>query len=171
MTFTRSFAQQGNVGDLVAKDDSQMTVAHLVGICTGVGLLTISHSHMFLFGTFFLLVPVHVAATVALLRAAKFEELSANRVIVLASQFVRICDAPGDQPIWGLDDVEERMVGFGEWIKPGFDAPHADLGVPIAHSFQSTKCLETAINVFKVVPVRSVAVLVIDILSCRKRTT
>ncbi|KAJ3222468.1 hypothetical protein HK099_002274 [Clydaea vesicula] len=41
MTFTKNFSLTGNVADLVAKDDSQMSVAHLLGMLCGVGLISL----------------------------------------------------------------------------------------------------------------------------------
>ncbi|KAI8971781.1 vitamin B6 photo-protection and homoeostasis-domain-containing protein [Mycotypha africana] len=113
MTFTKHFSQpNGNIGDIVAKDDAQMSTAHLLGMLSGVGLITISHSPAFLFGAFAVLSPINIWTTVKLLHAAEFEILNQAKLTLLAREFIdsgRVLD---------YDELKPREVGFGEWIKP-----------------------------------------------------
>ncbi|KAJ3226511.1 snoRNP complex protein nop56 [Chytriomyces hyalinus] len=117
MTFTRNFALQGNVGDIVAKDDSQQTVAHLLGLLTGVTLLTISHNPMFLFSVFFVIGPLHYLATIAFLNATQFEVLSSTKMLLLSDAYVR-----RDRQILQYREIEREgnTVWFGEWIQAGW---------------------------------------------------
>ncbi|KAJ3023157.1 hypothetical protein HKX48_004098 [Thoreauomyces humboldtii] len=110
MTFTRNFALQGNVGDLVAKDDSQMSVAHLLGMMVGVSTLTLAHAPLFLFGMFAVIVPVHFSMTLALLRAASFEVLTQTTLCVLSHVFV------DKGVVLDLNGARSWTKWFGEWV-------------------------------------------------------
>ncbi|OZJ03329.1 hypothetical protein BZG36_04220 [Bifiguratus adelaidae] len=133
MTFTRNFALSGNVGDIVAKDDAQMSSAHLLGMLSGVGLITISHSPIFLFGAFAVLSPLNIWATFKLLRTAQFEILNQAKLTLLGRTYI-------DQDVvLEMDQLKPKEVGFGEWIKPygqkgGVDA-NIKLGVSAERSF------------------------------------
>jgi hypothetical protein len=89
MTFTRNFALGGNVGDLVAKDDTQMSLAHLIGTAIGVSLLTISHSTPMLFTGFAILGPIHLYTTIALLQSTRFAILNQTSLTLLSEDFVK----------------------------------------------------------------------------------
>ncbi|KAI8622575.1 hypothetical protein BC830DRAFT_1057045 [Chytriomyces sp. MP71] len=117
MTFTRNFALQGNVGDIVAKDDSQQTVAHLLGLLTGVTLLTFNHTPAFLFSVFFLVGPLHYWATIAFLNAIRFEVLSSTKMLLLSDAYVN-----RNRTILSYNAIEKESntVWFGEWIKPSW---------------------------------------------------
>ncbi|KAJ3145828.1 hypothetical protein HDU89_006880 [Geranomyces variabilis] len=121
MTFTRNFALQGNVGDLVAKDDSQMSVAHLGGMLGGVGILTLSHTPVFLFGVFFLLIPVHFHMTLSLLRAANFEVLNQTTLTVICERFVKTGVVPT------MPELKPYVKGFGEWIENRNQFPRIEI--------------------------------------------
>ncbi|KAJ3183032.1 hypothetical protein HDU87_007454 [Geranomyces variabilis] len=121
MTFTRNFALQGNVGDLVAKDDSQMSVAHLGGMLGGVGILTLSHTPVFLFGVFFLLIPVHFHMTLSLLRAANFEVLNQTTLTVICKRFVKTGVVPT------MPELKPYVKGFGEWIENRNQFPRIEI--------------------------------------------
>ena len=141
---TRNFATQGNVGDLVAKDDSQMSVSHLLGVLCGVGLLSLSHAPWFLFSTFFIMGPIHFAMTLALLNAAKFEVLNQTKLTLISRQFVMQGDVPG------MDALKPHERWFGEWIKPGEDVPTLKLGIPAGKAFADSDKLQMALSVLKV---------------------
>ncbi|KAJ3291385.1 hypothetical protein HDU79_002452 [Rhizoclosmatium sp. JEL0117] len=113
MTFTRNFALQGNVGDIVAKDDSQQTVAHLGGLVTGITLLSISHSPAFLFSCFFLIGPLHYWMTVKFLNATQFEVLSATKLLLLSDAYV----SRNVVLTYKALEKEGNQIWFGEWIK------------------------------------------------------
>ncbi|KAG0175498.1 hypothetical protein DFQ28_000079 [Apophysomyces sp. BC1034] len=112
MTFTKHFAPTGNIGDIVAKDDAQMSTAHLLGMLSGVGLISISHSPMFLFGAFAVLSPINIWTTVKMLNAAEFEILNQAKLTLLSRTFIDTGKAVG------YEELRDREIGFGEWIKP-----------------------------------------------------
>ncbi|KAI0955649.1 hypothetical protein AcV7_006259 [Taiwanofungus camphoratus] len=87
--FIRYFSQQGNMGDVAAKDESQTSIAQLVGYAAGIGLLTVSHSASYLYSLFFLMSPVHLAMTACMMRVATFEHLTLPRLSLLANAYVR----------------------------------------------------------------------------------
>ncbi|KAI8393419.1 uncharacterized protein BYT42DRAFT_487311 [Radiomyces spectabilis] len=112
MTFTKHFAPNGNIGDIVAKDDAQMSTAHLLGMLSGVGLISISHSPVFLFGAFAVLSPINIWSTVKMLHAAEFEILNQAKLTLLSRSFIDTGN------VEGYTGLRPREVGFGEWIKP-----------------------------------------------------
>ncbi|KAJ3208967.1 hypothetical protein HDU82_001626 [Entophlyctis luteolus] len=118
MTFTRNFALQGNVGDIVAKDDSQQTIAHLLGLLTGITLLTVNHSPIFLFSCFFLIAPAHYHATIAFLNATRFEVLHATNLRILAREYVAAGEAQA-KGVLSFDEVSAKgeTVWFGESLR------------------------------------------------------
>ncbi|KAI8824199.1 vitamin B6 photo-protection and homoeostasis-domain-containing protein [Fimicolochytrium jonesii] len=143
MTFTRNFALQGNVGDLVAKDDSQMSVAHLAGMLWGVGAITISHSPAYLFTGFLLLTPIHFFMTLSLLRAAQFEVLNHTNLTLICRQYV------ADQTIPGMNDLKRHERWFGEWLAKGEQVVRIDVGATANKAFDDASVLSTAIRVLK----------------------
>ncbi|KAJ3100176.1 hypothetical protein HDU97_002457 [Phlyctochytrium planicorne] len=157
MTFTRNFALQGNVGDLVAKDDSQMTIAHLLGMSTGVLLLYLSHSHLFLFLCFSLLAPVHFVATLYLVDAAKFEVLNRPRLLLICKGYVESALLMSDRGgiggvkgrVMGVEGVEKYQRGFGEWLKKGVDVPRVMMGEEVLKCFENEDQMQVALNVLE----------------------
>lgn len=77
------------MGDVAAKDESQTSIAQLVGYAAGIGLLTVSHSASYLYSLFFLMSPVHLAMTACMMRVATFEHLTLPRLSLLANAYVR----------------------------------------------------------------------------------
>lgn len=144
MTFTRSFALKGNVGDLVAKDDSQMSVAHLMGMLIGVGVISISHAPAFLFSIFAVLGPIHCAMTVALIRAARFEVLNQTQLTLLSRAFVREGKVPS------LEELKPHERFFGEWLNSTEDVPTLKLGLPVTQAFNDGGDLALALDVLRV---------------------
>ncbi|KAI7873002.1 hypothetical protein BDF14DRAFT_1716191, partial [Spinellus fusiger] len=117
MTFTKHFAASiyipmGNIGDIVAKDDAQMSSAHLLGMLSGVGLISVSHSPLFLFGVFAVLSPLNIWTTAKMLNAAEFEILNQAKLTLLSRTFI------DTGKVVEYDDLRDREIGFGEWIKP-----------------------------------------------------
>ncbi|KAJ3277672.1 hypothetical protein HDU76_010255 [Blyttiomyces sp. JEL0837] len=144
MTFTRNFATQGNVGDIVAKDDSQMTVAHLMGMASGIALLTVSHSVTFLFTTFFIITPIHYYVTVKLLEAAKFEVLNQTKLTLIGDWYVKKGSVPK------MKDLTSMETWFGEWIKPGQDfLPKLRVGNTLKNTFDDEVQLAAVLKVLK----------------------
>ncbi|KAI9486880.1 MAG: hypothetical protein EXX96DRAFT_472726 [Benjaminiella poitrasii] len=116
MTFTKNFSPNGNIGDIVAKDDAQMSTAHLLGMLTGVGLISISHSPMFLFSAFAVLTPINIWTTTKMLHAAEFEILNQAKLTLLSREFID----SGGTTVVDYDQLKDREIGFGEWIKPAY---------------------------------------------------
>ncbi|KAI9307032.1 vitamin B6 photo-protection and homoeostasis-domain-containing protein [Cunninghamella echinulata] len=113
MTFTKHFSPNGNIGDIVAKDDAQMSTAHLLGMLSGVGLISVSHSPLFLFSVFAILSPINIWTTVKMINAAQFEILNQAKVTLLSREFIDNGD------VVNYDQLKKKEIGFGEWIKPG----------------------------------------------------
>ncbi|KAJ3087053.1 hypothetical protein HK102_011908 [Quaeritorhiza haematococci] len=100
----------GNVGDIVAKDDSQMSVAHIVGMLCGVALLSFSHSPWFLFACFLaVLGPTHFLSTVALLKAAKFQVLNGATMGLVAMEYVESWGNGGLGVVPSLEELLEHQ--------------------------------------------------------------
>ncbi|KAL4244065.1 RUS1 family protein [Abortiporus biennis] len=117
--FVRYFSQQGNVGDVAAKEESQASIAQLFGYAAGAGLLTVSHSATYLYSIFFLSIPIHLITTVYMLRVATFELLTLPRVTVLAHDFSESDDDTNKGTVMSFAEMEtSRRTGvFGEFYK------------------------------------------------------
>ncbi|KAL1924504.1 uncharacterized protein VTP21DRAFT_4158 [Calcarisporiella thermophila] len=145
MTFTRNFALAGNVGDVVAKTDAQTSLAHLVGMLSGVGLITISHDPSFLFACYAALAPLNLYSTVSLLNSANFEILNQAKLTLIARQYIDTETVPT------MQELKDREIGFGEWIKPGKGAMDVrlQLGVMGTEAFGNVEEILRCIEVFK----------------------
>ncbi|KAJ3113057.1 hypothetical protein HDU96_003835 [Phlyctochytrium bullatum] len=148
MTFTRNFALQGNVGDVTAKDDSQMTVAHLLGLLFGIALLNFSHQLGFLYLYFAVIAPLHFWATWCMVAAAKFEVLNGARARVLADAFVRTGDE-GKEKVLGMREVDGWLRGFGEWVGGAVDVCKVGMGVKVEKCFGDVGMMVTAVEVLR----------------------
>ncbi|KAG0797689.1 hypothetical protein G6F21_000329 [Rhizopus arrhizus] len=125
MTFTKHFSPNGNIGDIVAKDDAQMSTAHLLGMLSGVGIISISHSPLFLFGAFAVLSPINIWSTVKMLHAAEFEILNQAKLTLLAREYI-------DQgQVATYEKLRDREIGFGEWIKPSYRKKRGAISIKI----------------------------------------
>lgn len=98
----------------MAKDDAQMSTAHLLGMLSGVGLISISHSPTFLFCVFAVLSPINLWSTTKMLHAAEFEILNQAKLTLLSKEFIDT----GNVVVY--DKLKDREIGFGEWIKPNY---------------------------------------------------
>ncbi|KAI8373621.1 vitamin B6 photo-protection and homoeostasis-domain-containing protein, partial [Choanephora cucurbitarum] len=144
MTFTKHFSPNGNIGDIVAKDDAQMSTAHLLGMLTGVGLITVSHSPLFLFGVFAVLSPINIWSTVKMLHAAEFEILNQARLTLLSRDFI------DSGRVVEYDQLKDREVGFGEWIKPGKSTLKIKLGPSAEQAYGSSEEVAGVVQIMKV---------------------
>ncbi|CAL1716942.1 unnamed protein product [Somion occarium] len=117
--FVRYFSQQGNTGDVAAKEESQASVAQLLGYSAGIGLLTFSHSPAYLYSIFFLSVPVHLLVTTYMLQLTTFELLTVPRLSWLAGQYAKKQDGKAERGVVDLAEVEKlKTTGlFGEFYK------------------------------------------------------
>ncbi|KXS14932.1 DUF647-domain-containing protein [Gonapodya prolifera JEL478] len=173
-TFARHFSTQSNLGDVVAKDDSQMTVAHLLGLFGGttvLGLAGGNPSAAFLYGCFAVMGTAHFGATVMLVRGTGFEILNQARLQLLAAEYVdlvRLRESPAGTPGQDLaqlsdPDVLKLHEGFvGEWLprrSPNLkDAPNGislalrtdiKLGVSVARVFRDLRGRATDLTELK----------------------
>jgi hypothetical protein len=95
----------------VAKDDAQMSTAHLMGMLSGVGLISVSHEPAFLFSAFALLSPLNIYFTYKLLNTAQFEILNQAKLTLLSRSYI------DTGKVVDVDDLKDREYFFGEWIK------------------------------------------------------
>lgn len=77
-----------NIGDLIAKDDSQVSLAHLLGMGIGVSLLSIDTSFTFIFSIFSVMAALQILMTVKFIQAAKYECLNLSRIQLLARAYL-----------------------------------------------------------------------------------
>nr|CAG8569294.1 15749_t:CDS:10 [Entrophospora candida] len=145
MAFLRNFALSGNVGDIVAKDDAQMSLAHLLGMFCGVGLLSISHEPAFIFTCFAMLAPLNLYATLSLLNSANFEILNQAKLSLIAREYIDCDKVPT------MEELKDREIGFGEWIKPGKSpiGVKVRLGVPASEAFRRTEDMMETLKVLE----------------------
>ncbi|CAG8515759.1 6942_t:CDS:2 [Diversispora eburnea] len=139
MAFVRNFA----VGDVVAKDDAQMSFAHLLGMLCGVGLITVSHEPAFLFTCFTAFAPFNVYITLALLNSAQFEILNQAKLALIARQYIDCDKVPT------MEELKDREIGFGEWIRPGKSpiGVKIKLGVAASEAFRRTEDMMDSLDV------------------------
>ncbi|KAH9915112.1 vitamin B6 photo-protection and homoeostasis-domain-containing protein [Fomitopsis serialis] len=116
MKWIRYFSLQGNMGDVAAKDESQTSLAQLVGYAAGIGLLTFSHSPAYLYMLFALCTPAHLTATVAMMRLATFETLTLPRLTLLARDYAE-ADGKQDMPSFKEFEAAGETGVFGEYFK------------------------------------------------------
>ncbi|KAG9296544.1 hypothetical protein G9A89_015136 [Geosiphon pyriformis] len=143
MAFIRNFALSGNIGDIVAKDDAQMSLAHLLGMLCGVGLITISHEPAFLFSCFAILAPLNMSATIALLNSAQFEILNQAKLSLIARQYIDCGEVPT------MEELKDREIGFGEWIRPKKSpiGVKIRMGVPASDAFRESEHVRRSLSV------------------------
>ncbi|KAI7898606.1 vitamin B6 photo-protection and homoeostasis-domain-containing protein [Cokeromyces recurvatus] len=149
MTFTKHFSPNGNIGDIVAKDDAQMSTAHLLGMLTGVGIISISHSPMFLFGIFAILSPLNIWTTCKMLHTAEFEILNQAKLTLLGRKFI---DSGGISVI-DYEQLKDHEAGFGEWIKPSYYGSSKDNIVKIRMGSSAEKAFASSGEVQEIVKV------------------
>lgn len=131
----------------MAKDDAQMSTAHLLGMLSGVGLITVSHSPTFLFAVFAVLSPINIWTTVKMLNAADFEILNQAKLTLLGRKFI------DSGAVVEYDKLKDQEVGFGEWIKPkiGGIAVKIKMGSSVEKAFGVSGEVQGAIQVLKVI--------------------
>ncbi|ORZ10783.1 vitamin B6 photo-protection and homoeostasis-domain-containing protein [Absidia repens] len=145
MTFTKHFSPHGNIGDIVAKDDAQTSTAQLLGMLSGVSLLTLSHSQLFLFGCFSVLAPIHLWSTTSMLKAAKFENLNQANLILLGQSFV------DNGKVMDYEQLHQsESLGYGgEWIQQNHKHVNIKMGLSADKAYQSANEIRSAIGIFK----------------------
>jgi hypothetical protein len=136
--FAKNFALQNNVGDISAKADSQMVVAHLGGLAAGIGLISLHHSAAFLLLAFGALVPLQLSASVQSLRACHFEVLNHTKALLLLDEFV----ARGTVP--SPSEMRRSESWFGEWVT--VRTPNVQIGVAVADAFATEDQLRHSLD-------------------------
>lgn len=107
------------MGDVAAKDESQTSIAQLVGYAAGIGLLTFSHSPAYLYSLFVLLTPAHLAMTTLMMRVATFEVLTLPRLSLLSRSYATTGGENEVGAVMSLKEVEKagETGVFGEFYK------------------------------------------------------
>lgn len=106
------------MGDVAAKEESQASIAQLLGYAVGMSLLTFSHSAGYLYSIFALAVPIHLCASTLMLKLANFELLTLPRVTLLAKRSA-VEDGESNKAVSCLKELDEsKETGlFGEFYK------------------------------------------------------
>eukprot|EP00743_Colponemidia_sp_Colp-15_P010498 GILK01011567.1.p1 GENE.GILK01011567.1~~GILK01011567.1.p1 ORF type:complete len:508 (+),score=60.23 GILK01011567.1:81-1526(+) len=141
--FSKNFALQNNVGDVVAKADSQMVVAHLSGMALGIAMISFSHTPLFLFSCYAALIPVHLIATVNSLKAANFELLNDHKALLITQEFLT------KGKVLSPSEISKDEKWFGEFVEPRVSSPRVQLGVSVAQAFESEDQLNTTVDVLR----------------------
>lgn len=108
--FSKYFALAHNMGDVVAKSDSQLTVTHLLGLGTGVGLISFSSHPVFLLSVFAAIVPLHIVAALRGIHAVQFEVLNQSKAQLLMDEYLVHGTVPSPEKL------RHRERFFGEWV-------------------------------------------------------
>lgn len=88
-TFNSHLAlKDNNMGDLNAKDDAQVSLAHLLGLSFGITLLSYSNSPYYLAFLYILLSMTQVVMTLSLVRSANYEIMNFARMRLVAHALV-----------------------------------------------------------------------------------
>ena len=88
-TFNSHLAlKDNNMGDLNAKDDAQVSLAHILGLITGVSLLSYSNSSTFISAVYIGFSVVQVIMTLLLVRSADYEILNFARMRLVTHALV-----------------------------------------------------------------------------------
>ncbi|KAJ8329521.1 hypothetical protein O5D80_002342 [Batrachochytrium dendrobatidis] len=146
-TFTRNMATHNgvNVGDIVAKADSQLSLAHLLGMVSGIGMLAVSFQPAALFAWFSVLSAIQIVCTGLLLREARFEVLDQYRLVLIPREFMSEKNA---LRIPTLDQV----VRFENWLNEGLSKGQVvtdlSIGVTVDDAFKHSR-LSHALQIFK----------------------
>jgi hypothetical protein len=121
-----------------------MSTAHLLGMLSGVALITMSHSPAFLFGCFAVLSPINIWSTKKMIDAAKFEILNQAKLTLLSREFI------DTGHVVDYDQLRPKEIGFGEWIKPGVKHVNIKLGPSAEEAYHSADEIQGVIGVLKV---------------------
>lgn len=128
-----------------------MSTAHLLGMLSGVGLITISHSPAFLFGAFALLSPINIWSTIKMLHAAEFEILNQAKLTLLAKEYI------DTGKVATYEKLRSREIGFGEWIKPSLRNKQGSVSVKIKMGSSAAQAYSSSHEVQEVVQVLMVS--------------
>ncbi|KAH6564787.1 hypothetical protein BASA50_006429 [Batrachochytrium salamandrivorans] len=147
ISFTRNMATQNgvNVGDIVAKADSQLSLAHLLGMMCGIGMLAVSFQPLALFSWFGIMAMVQVACTCFLLRSAQFEVLDQARLVLLPREFIY---AGKGKHVLGLPQISVYENWLNEGLGPGEVVAELSIGDSVSEAFKESR-LDYALELFQ----------------------
>lgn len=125
-----------------------MSTAHLMGMISGVGLISVSHDPTFLFSAFALLSPLNIWFTYKLLKTAQFEILNQAKLTLLSRSYI------DTGKVVDIDDLKDREFMFGEFIKKipgrGGIAVNIKLGAGADKAFRGAGEVERIVEVMRV---------------------
>ena len=96
-----------NIGDLISKDDAQVSLAHLIGLLTGVSLLSFFSSPATILPIFCFLSAVQVYCTVLFVQNANFEVLNTPRLQILSNRYIQT----NGEAIYTIKTIPESWLG------------------------------------------------------------
>lgn len=123
-----------------------MSTAHLLGMLSGVGLISVSHSPLFLFSIFAILSPINIWTTIKMINAAEFEILNQAKVTLLSREFIDHGD------VVNYDQLRKKEIGFGEWIRPGKSTNinvNIKMGSSAEEAYRSSDEIQGVLSVLK----------------------
>jgi hypothetical protein len=144
-TFARIFASQKGganmVGDIVAKDEAQLSLAAMMGAGVGVSLIAlIRHDPAFLYSCYGILAPAQMYCSIKMLKTSHFNVLNDVKVVLLAKAWIdgvhKIDTFHLPTP---LDLSSYPGHGFlGEFIDSGHGIPLVQPGLSLAEVLKDT---------------------------------
>lgn len=114
-TFNTHLALKDNImGDLNAKDDSQVSLAHILGLLSGVSLLSYSNDRIFLLGVYIFFSIVQIVMTILLVRAADYEVLNFSRMRLVADALVYYSRTLSCRNLKGRENWTGELITINE---------------------------------------------------------
>jgi hypothetical protein len=80
--------KENNMGDLYAKDDSQISFAHILGLAGGISILSFSNAPTTLVAVYIIFSCLQIIMTILLIRSADYEILNMPRMRLTSHEFV-----------------------------------------------------------------------------------
>jgi hypothetical protein len=121
--FIKQFTITNNLGDLVAKAESQGAAAQIAGWLCGLFIISHDHSSFWLFSCYFILGPVHVFSTLGLIKSADFQTLNESKMMLVIDHYLTTSNIPDPE------DLTDKEGWFGETISSKIKMPFIKLGV------------------------------------------
>ncbi|KNE66661.1 hypothetical protein AMAG_11775 [Allomyces macrogynus ATCC 38327] len=162
-TIARIYARRGNVGDIVAKDEAQLSVAHMLGSGVGVAVIALwRHDAPFLFTCYAALAPLQLWCSVSMLREAHFDVLNDVKVALLAQEWRERSRAvtanPASDPAHIALPCAETLASrpehgpLGEWLRASPNIPHLAPGLSVARLFGHPTTLASPASIIRGAP-------------------
>lgn len=117
-----------------------MSVAHLLGLLFGVGLISISHSTYFIYAIFLAFAPLHFYSTLSLLSATQFKVLNRACTILLCEDWVASST---------LHSLDHRLTWFGEVVRPLYRKSRINMASTIEEEFNMAGELAIALDLYE----------------------